>query len=156
MNNATENQTSETRIRELTNEWERAIGTKDLDRIMSHYAADVLAFDAVGPLQFKGAEVYRQHWQKCFDFCQGEGYFEISELNIHASGDLAYSHFLSHCGGTNEKGEMQSGWMRGSRCWRRQGSDWKVAHEHFSMPFDMVSGQVDFGIEPEPQTGAVG
>lgn len=149
MNNATENQTDEARIRELTNEWERAIGAKDLDRIMSQYAADVLAFDAVGPLQFKGAEAYRQHWQNCFEFCQGEGFFEISELDVHASADLAYSHFLSHCGGTNEKGEMQTGWMRSSRCWRRQGGDWKVVHEHFSMPFDMASGQIDFGIEPQ-------
>ena len=155
MNNSTENQTGEARIRELTNEWERAVCAKDLDRIMAQYATDVLAFDAVGPLQFKGAEAYRQHWQNCFEFCQGDGFFEISELGIHASADLAYSHFLNHCGGTNEKGEMQTGWMRGSRCWRRQGNDWKVVHEHFSMPFDMASGQIDFGIEPS-QTGAVG
>lgn len=154
MNNATDNQTGEAHIRELTNEWERAVCAKDLDRIMSQYAADVLAFDAVGPLQFKGAEAYRQHWQKCFEFCQGEGFFEISELGTHVSADLAYSHFLNHCGGTNEKGEMQTGWMRGTRCWRRQGSDWKVVHEHFSMPFDMASGQIDFGVEPEPQSGA--
>lgn len=149
MNNATENQTVEARIRELTNEWERAVCAKDLDRIMSQYAGDVLAFDAVGTLQFKGAEAYRQHWQKCFEFCQGEGFFEISELGVHASADLAYSHFLNHCGGTNEKGEMQTGWMRGTRCWHRQGNDWKVVHEHFSMPFDMASGQIDFGIEPQ-------
>jgi uncharacterized protein (TIGR02246 family) len=148
MNNATENQNGEARIRELTGEWERAIGTKDLDRIMSQYAADVLAFDAVGPLQFKGVEAYREHWQKCFEFCQGEGHFNVNELTVRASDDLAYSHLLSHCGGTNEKGEMQSGWMRGTRCWRRQDGDWKVVHEHFSMPFDMASGEVSFGLEP--------
>ncbi|MGE6995080.1 YybH family protein [Pseudomonas sp. NPDC047961] len=155
MNNLTQTQ-DEARIRQLTETFQQATVRKDLDTIMAQYAADVRAFDAVGPLQFKSAEAYRQHWQSCFDFCQGEGFFDISELEINVSGDLAYSHFLSHCGGTDEKGDMQSGWMRGSRCWRRQDGDWKVVHEHFSMPFDMASGQVNFGIEPEPQAGVAG
>ncbi|MCQ4318062.1 DUF4440 domain-containing protein [Stutzerimonas zhaodongensis] len=156
MSSASENQQGEARIRELTAEFEKATVAKQLDRIMSQYAEDVVAFDAVGALQFKGAEVYRRHWQSCFEFCEGEGYFEISDLQVHVSGDLAYSHFLSHCGGTNEKGELQSGWMRGSRCWSRRSGDWKVVHEHFSMPFDMASGQVGFDLEPDTQAGATG
>lgn len=146
----------ESRIRQLTETFEQATVRKDLDTIMKQYATDVLAFDAVGPLQFKGVDAYRQHWQNCFEFCTGEGYFEISELAIHVSGDLAYSHFISHCGGTNEQGEMQSAWMRGSRCWQRQEDDWKVVHEHFSMPFDMTSGQVNFAVEPDAKAETTG
>ncbi|WP_181296193.1 nuclear transport factor 2 family protein [Pseudomonas sp. Q2-TVG4-2] len=148
MNTASDTQNGEARIRELTAEFQQAVGVKDLDRIMSQYAPDVVAFDAVGELQFKGIEAYRAHWQRCFDFCQGDGFFETQDVSITASGDLAFSHSLSHCGGTNDKGEMQTAWMRGTRCWRLQGGDWKVVHEHFSMPFDMESGQACFGLEP--------
>lgn len=148
MNTASDTRSGETRIRELMAEFEQAVGVKDLDRIMSQYAPEVVAYDAVGELQFKGIDAYRAHWQRCFDFCQGDGFFETREVSITASGDLAFSHSLSHCGGANEKGEMQTAWMRGTRCWRLQGDDWKVVHEHFSMPFDMASGQVCFGLEP--------
>jgi ketosteroid isomerase-like protein len=142
------NNNDEARIRQLMVEFQSATAVKDLDRIMAQYAPDVLAYDAVGPLQFKGSEAYRRHWQNCFDFCQGEGFFEAGELSVTVSGDMAFSHGLNHCGGTNEKGEMQTSWMRGTRCWRKQGGEWKVVHEHFSMPFDMQSGEVAFGLKP--------
>lgn len=146
--NTTNAQNGEARIRERMAEFQQAVKVKDLDRIMAQYTPDVVAYDAVGELQFKGIEAYRAHWQRCFDFCQGEGFFEIGDVEVIASGDLAFSYSLNHCGGPNEKGEMQTAWMRGTRCWRLQGGDWQVAHEHFSMPFDMASGQVSFGLEP--------
>ncbi|MCQ4248036.1 nuclear transport factor 2 family protein [Pseudomonas stutzeri] len=148
MNTASDIQNGETRIRELMVEFEQTVGTKDLDRIMAQYASDVVAYDAVGELQFKGADTYRAHWQRCFDFCQGEGFFKIGDVDVVASGDLAFSYSLNHCGGTNDKGEMQTAWMRGTRCWRLQGGDWKVVHEHFSMPFDMATGQACFDVKP--------
>jgi len=132
----------EARIRQLHEEFEAAIKAKDLDRIMTQYAPDVVAFDAVGALQFVGVPDYHAHWKRCFEFCQGEGFFETQELHIDVGGDLAYSRMLTHCGGPNEQGEMQTAWMRGSRVWRRQGDQWRVVHEHFSMPFDMETGQV--------------
>jgi len=146
--NTTNVQNGEARIRERMAEFQQAVKVKDLDRIMAQYAPDVVAYDAVGELQFKGIEAYRAHWQRCFDFCQGEGFFELGDVEVIASGDLAFSYSLNHCGGPNEKGEMQTAWMRGTRCWRLQDGDWQVVHEHFSMPFDMASGQVSFGLEP--------
>ena len=98
---------------------------------MAQYAPEVVAFDAVGALQFKGVPEYRAHWQRCFEFCQGEGFFETHELHVDVGGELACSRMLSHCGGPNAEGEMQSAWMRGTRVWARRGGDWKVIHEHF-------------------------
>jgi len=135
-------QHDEARIRQLHEEFERAIAAKDLDRILAQYADELVAFDAIGPLQFKGVADYRAHWQRCFEFCQGEGFFETHELHVEVGGELAYSRMLNHCGGPNAEGQMQSAWMRGSRVWARRDGDWKVIHEHFSMPFDMQAGQV--------------
>jgi ketosteroid isomerase-like protein len=138
----TEPRQDETTIRLLHDAFEQAIKVKDLDRIMEQYATDVVAFDAVGALQFKGVEEYRAHWQRCFEFCQGEGFFESHELHVDIGGELACSRMLTHCGGSSAEGEMQSAWMRGTRVWSRRNGEWKVIHEHFSMPFDMQTGQV--------------
>ena len=85
----------EQRIRELHDAFERDTKARDLDRIMNQYADDLVAFDAVGALQFKGRDEYRAHWQRCFEFCQGEGFFETHELHVTASGDMAYSRMLN-------------------------------------------------------------
>ena len=49
-----ETRQDELAIRQLHETFEQATAAKDLDRIMAQYADDVVAFDAVGALQFKG------------------------------------------------------------------------------------------------------
>ena len=152
MNN--QNSQDESTIRQLHETFEQATKAKDLERIMAQYADDVVAFDAVGALQFKGVDAYRAHWQRCFEFCQGEGFFETHELHVDVGGELACSRMLTHCGGPNAEGEMQTAWMRGTRVWTRRDGEWKVIHEHFSMPFDMQTGQVCMDQTPsQQQTG---
>ena len=48
----------ESQIRALIDDWAEAVRDKNIDRIMSHYTPDVLAFDAISQLQFKGADAY--------------------------------------------------------------------------------------------------
>ncbi|SDM29681.1 conserved hypothetical protein [Modicisalibacter muralis] len=139
---------AETEIRQLIDNWTQAFLAKDLDGIMAHYAPDVVAFDAIIALQFKGIEAYREHWAQCLTFCQGAMKFELHELDITAGEDVAFSHSLSHCGGTNEEGEEQACWMRGTVCYRKLDGQWLVTHEHFSAPFDMESGKALFDLAP--------
>jgi PhnB protein len=115
---------------------------------MSHYAPDVVAFDAIARLQFRGVEAYDRHWRACMALCPGPMLFEIHDPQIAASGDVAFAHFLSRCGGQDEHGQMRASWMRGTECYRRVGEKWVIAHEHFSAPFDMASGKALFDLEP--------
>ena len=139
---------TETEIRALIDDWTRAFLAKDLDGIMAHYAPDIVAFDAISALQFKGKETNRDHWQTCLGFCQGPMKFELHELTVTASEDVAFSHSLSHCGGTNDEGEEQACWMRGTVCYRKLDGTWRVTHEHFSAPFDMESGKARCDLAP--------
>ena len=54
----------EAQIRARLEDWAEATQSKDLDAVMSHYAPDVVAFDAIAALQFKGREAYRKHWER--------------------------------------------------------------------------------------------
>ena len=136
------------RIKALIEDWAAAASARELDRIMAAYAPDVLAFDAVAQLRFKGAEAYRRHWQACLEMCSGPMIFEIHDLAIETAGDVAFGHYLIRCGGTGPDGEEQVGWMRGTVCCRQRQGQWAIAHEHLSVPFDMADGKALLGLEP--------
>ncbi|MBL8444372.1 MAG: hypothetical protein JNK52_10035, partial [Zoogloeaceae bacterium] len=46
---------TEAELRTQLEDWARAVRAKDIDRIFAHYAPDIVAFDAIAQLQFKGA-----------------------------------------------------------------------------------------------------
>jgi uncharacterized protein (TIGR02246 family) len=138
----------ETEIRRLIDNWAKAFRAKDIDGIMSIYAPDILSFDAIAQLQFKGADAYKKHWEACLSFCQGPIIFEIHDLKITAGDDVAFSHCLNRCGGTDESGEEKASWMRATVCFQKINGQWMVVHEHYSAPFDMESGKALFDLQP--------
>ncbi|GAN30643.1 TPA: nuclear transport factor 2 family protein [Legionella pneumophila] len=135
-------------IHKLIEEYANAARDKDIDKIMSHYAPDIRSFDAVSQLQFKGAGDYRKHWQTCLSFCPGPTVFEVHQLETLVDNNLAVSYYLTYCGGTNEKGETQGGWMRGTMVHCKMNGKWKIMHEHYSIPFDMKTGNTLFDLKP--------
>jgi uncharacterized protein (TIGR02246 family) len=136
-----------TQIRRLIDDWAKAARASDIDGIMAAYAPDIVSFDAITQLQFKGADAYRKHWEACIAMCPGPMIFEIHDLGIEAGDDVAFGHYLLRCGATGEDGEEKSGWMRATGCYRKRSGRWMVVHEHFSAPFDMESGKALLSLE---------
>jgi PhnB protein len=148
MNQTVSSTTAEAEVRAALDSWVQAVCTRDVKKIMSHYAADVLAFDAVGPLRFNGAEAYGKHWATCMEMCAGPMVFKIDELKTTAEEEISFSHFLVYCGGTDQDGNEKASWMRATSCHRRENGQWRIAHEHFSAPFDMESTKALFDLKP--------
>ena len=144
----TTNPDAEAQIRSAVERWSAAIRDKDLTTIMAYYHPDVVAFDAIVQLQFKGRDAYREHWQYCLGLCEGPMFFQQQDLVVHAAGDVAFAHWLNHCGGADESGEIKGSWMRGSAGYRLTPEGWKAIHEHFSAPFDFESGKALFDLNP--------
>jgi uncharacterized protein (TIGR02246 family) len=138
----------EAQIRRVIDDWAKAARAKDIDAIFTHYAPDILAFDAIGQLQFKGTDAYRKHWEACMSMCSGPMIFEVHDLDIEARGDLAFGHYLGRCGATGADGKERAGWFRVTVYCRKTNGRWKVAHEHFSAPFDPASGKTLLDLEP--------
>jgi len=135
-------------LRALIDSWVQANLARDVDAILSHYAEDVRAFDAIKQLQFVGHAAYKAHWQFCMEHCGGPITFEVDQLQQWASGDLGFGHFLCLCGGTNAEGKSESGWLRVTQGYRKIDGQWRIVHDHFSVPFDMENGQALFGLQP--------
>lgn len=138
---------SETEIRNTLEDWAAAVRARDVERIFAHYAPDIVAFDAIAQLQFKGGDAYRKHWETCMSMCTGPMIFEIHDPQITVGADLAFAHALNRCGGTGPDGKEMSGWMRMTSCLRKQDGRWRIVHEHFSAPFDPQSN-VALWLEP--------
>ena len=134
-------------IRALLDDWCRAVNAMEVDAIMGFYAPDIVAFDAIQQLQFKGVAAYGEHWRQCFSSC-GAMVFEIHDLQVAAAGDVGFAHYLARCGGTGPDGTEQKGWMRATVAFREAGGRWQVVHEHYSAPFDPMSGKALFDLQP--------
>jgi uncharacterized protein (TIGR02246 family) len=141
-------------IRRLLDVWAKAACAGDIDGIMAHYTPDIRSFDGVGPLQLKGADAYRKHWQACLAMCPGSMVFEIHDLEVTVEGDLGLGHYLTRCGATGADGKVQSSWFRATTAFRRTARGWRIVHEHFSAPFDPASGKALLDLVPEPDERA--
>ena len=137
---------NEKQIRELIEQWVQAVRDRDIDAITAPYAEDILAFDAIKALQFKGKAAYRAHWEMCMGYCTGPMVFEVSQLQVHADEHLALAHWLNRCGPADD--ESQCGFMRATVAYRRAGGSWQVIHEHWSAPFDMETQKALFDLQP--------
>jgi len=145
MNIDTAKATAEAEIRALLDNWTRAVRARDIEGIVAHYAPDILAFDAIAQLQFKGRDAYRKHWEACLAMCPASSesmIFEIHDFQIAAGGDLAFGHGLTRCGSVGENGEEEAHWMRATIGYRKTNNLWQVVHEHFSAPFDVQTMKV--------------
>ncbi len=149
MDTGSVNTAAQTEIRARIDNWTQAVRSADVKAIMSFYAPDMVAFDAVSQLQFKGADAYGKHWEACLAMCPGPMVFKIGELDIAVENDLAFAHCLVQCGMQDDKGQEKTSWMRMTSGYRKINGAWMIVHEHFSAPFDMQTGKALFDIEPD-------
>jgi ketosteroid isomerase-like protein len=147
MNSPTHEVTAEAAVREALEAWADAVRERNLPVILSHYADDIVAFDAVGALRFVGKTAYARHWESCMALCPGQMIFELREVQVTAVADLALCAYLCRCGYSDGKQE-QSGWMRGTAGVRRYPEGWRIVHKHSSAPFDPQSGRALFDLVP--------
>jgi ketosteroid isomerase-like protein len=75
---------AEAQIHALIDEWATAIRAKDVNRVMSHYAADIVTFDLTPPLQYTGADALRKGLEAWFPTFQGPVGYEMRDLSITA------------------------------------------------------------------------
>lgn len=135
-------------LRGMIDAWAIAVRAKDVESVMSHYLSDVLAFDVVGPLEYKGTDMLRQRLTAWFSSFFGPFGFEISNLEVEAGDYLAFCHSLNRVIGVKNDGEMVNMCWRATLCCRKIEGRWKITHSHTSVPFDPETGIASLDLEP--------
>lgn len=131
----------EAHIRERLDRWIRALREQDLDALMALYAPDVITFDLMPPSQVDGADRYRKNFERWFGAMPGPIEYEMHGLRILVDGSVALGHSLNHVTGTRKTGEKADYWVRVTVGLQKRNGEWRVIHDHISMPFDMESMQ---------------
>ena len=141
----------EAQIRHLISEREAAMRARDAERLVSHYAPEVVSFDLAPPLQHSGPEVLdasaRRNWFAGFDGPIG---FEIRDLSVTAGEDVAFCHSLNRLT-TTPRGAPRSFtlWFRATVCLRKIDGAWRITHEHNSTPLYM-DGSLRAALDLQP------
>ena len=139
----------EAQIRQRLDGWTKALHSKDLDGLMSHYAEDIVVFDVPPPLRYDGAVAYRKNWADWFaSFRAPDIGYEIRDLSITAGDDVAFCRSLNRITGARTSGEDTDVWVRATVCFRKIGATWLVAHEHVSVPINMRTYQAELELKP--------
>ncbi|MEV8246581.1 YybH family protein [Streptomyces rochei] len=128
--------THESELRALFASRADAQQTKDIDRLMSFYAADAVYYDVVTPLRFTGTDEIRRNFVRWFDGYVGPISLETHDLTLVAGEDTAFAHMLHRDSGERKGGLQASIWVRESVCLRRTHGAWSITHEHVSIPID--------------------
>ena len=137
-------------IRALEGRFVAAFKAKDVDAIMKVYAPDqtLVVFDVVPPRQYVGAAAYRQDWQNFLGSFDGPITVELTDLDVVADLNLAYSHSIQHVAGTDKQGKKLDLTVRVTDVYKKAHGRWQVIHEHVSVPVDLAADKPDLSSKP--------
>jgi uncharacterized protein (TIGR02246 family) len=137
-------------IRGLVDRFVAAFKAKDVDAIMKVYAPDrtLVVFDVVPPRQYVGAAAYRKDWQTFLDSLDGPVTVDLTDLDIGADRNLAYSHSIQRVTGTDKHGKKVDLTLRVTDVYRKMRGRWFVVHEHVSVPVDLDTAKPDLASKP--------
>lgn len=127
-------------VEKIINDWAAAVRTRNIDRMLSHHAREMLMFDFVGPPRIVGLDTYRRTWiEQFFPWHGGTGRFDLVDLKVTAGSDVAFATALLECAGT-ENGRPVAFTLRLTICLEKRDSEWTVVHEQHSqsLEFDVA------------------
>ena len=137
-------------IKALEDRFVAAFKAKDVEAIMKVYAPDqtLFVFDVVPPRQYVGAAAYRKDWQNVFGSFDGPITVELTDLDIAADRNLAYSHSIQRVAGTDKQGKKLDLTVRVTDVYKKTRGQWLIIHEHVSLPVDLDTGKPDLSSKP--------
>jgi uncharacterized protein (TIGR02246 family) len=125
--------TNETLIRELIENWAKAVRNKDYDTILAHHSKDIVMYDVPEPFQSIGIDAYKKTWDTFFSGTK-LGVFDLHELHVFADEKIAFCYATMQCHNKNADGTYEPLDFRVTIGLKKQNNEWTIIHEHHSIP----------------------
>lgn len=135
-------------VLEQIQRWDNAIIGTEMNELMQQCALDISMFDV--STQLSGVEEYRHEWQKISPYFSPDMKIVRRNVKLYASEQLAVLHCHSKIEVLSAKDLGNMPWCRTTLCLQKKKKQWRVVHQHISMPIDIVTGQVVF-LPDEPK-----
>jgi uncharacterized protein (TIGR02246 family) len=128
--------TEQIRIKALLEAWAEAVRRHDFSGILAHHEPDMVMFDLPRPLQCKGIKAYEQSWDLFFRYHKPGTTFDFQELTVIAGQDVAFAVAIMRCGpdSSSNPADKDGFPFRLTVGLRKVDGDWRIAHEHHSVP----------------------
>ena len=112
----------------------KAHADHDVEAIVEAYAQDAVIYDLAPPLGRRG--INRDSVAAWLDSWDGPIRIDASDVSLTVEGNLAFSSALTRMRG-RQGSEEQDMWYRTTLCLRKTSGQWRIVHEHTSVPFYM-------------------
>ena len=127
------NEINEIQIRELIENWAKAVRNKDIEKILAHHSEDIVMYDVPEPFKSEGIEAYRKTWDLFFTYTK-LGVFDIQELHIVADENVAFCFATMKCSDKSDGVEFVELLFRLTIGLKKINNQWTIVHEHHSIP----------------------
>jgi len=117
--------------------------SKDVESFLELYAHDTLVFDAWGMWEFAGVDAWRPMVTMWFEslgdkLCEAR----FTEVVATVRDDVAFAHAAVRYAEVTAEGEQVDSMMnRITVALEKRDGEWKITHEHTSVPLDMQSAK---------------
>ena len=125
--------TNDVIIRELIENWAKAVRDMDYDGILAHHSKDIVMYDVPEPFQSVGIDAYKKTWDLFFGGTQPGG-FDIQKLDIVADENVAFCIAAMKCLDKCASGAYEPLDFRLTIGLKKINGEWTVLHEHHSVP----------------------
>ncbi len=143
------NQTAENEIRASIQRWASALESRDLDSMFQEYAEDAMLYDVMPPYKTVGIVNIRKIWENCLPYFPAKFKSEHRDIVVHADENIAVMHCVHHFSTEDVNHPCSQSWFRATVSYRRMNGQWKIFHEHVSLPFNPMNNQVWFIRNPD-------
>jgi ketosteroid isomerase-like protein len=128
--------TEEHRIKTLLEAWAEAVCRHDVPAILAHHEPDMVMFDLPLPLQCRGIRAYEQTWDLFFRYHKPGAAFDFQDLAVTAGQDVAFAVAIMRCGpdSSSNPADKDGFLFRLTVGLRKVDGDWRITHEHHSVP----------------------
>lgn len=121
-------------VRRVLLSWADATRAGNQGKILQGHHPDVLIYDVLQPMLYRGTDAYRASWDSWQPQTQGDNTFEFTALDVVAGADVAFASGLIRCGGTLTDGRRFEDLVRATFCLQKLSDEWVVIHQHISKP----------------------
>lgn len=128
-------------IRAVVRERVAAVRAKDPAPLARRQSSDAVIFDVLPPLRSRGKDAVEERTRAWFDGYRSDIGYDVHELEVVADEDVAFCSFVYRVTGTLVDGQDMSMWVRATLGLRRTDGDWRIVHDHESVPWDPETGQ---------------
>jgi PhnB protein len=123
-----------------------ALSAKDVAAVMATGYAGFVSYSMAPPLKSTEGKAGLVGWFATWDGPIG---LKVRDLKITAGDDVAFASCLAHMTGRKTDGEDIDLWHRQTLGLKRVRGDWKIVHEHSSVPF-LMDGSYRAAVDLKP------